>query len=289
MASSMEASTTRKRTASPGVSTAQKPKEDTLSSNKLGDQKPAECAKDDSHGQQELQKQPTWSGSYWPILLAPVVIAIIRAVVASADEAASVAKGSSALVMATMTALSLSCDDVVWFMAFMTGKNKRRNAFVYLVMMEFNVVFASALQWLSVVVGKALDVGLSRWLQVASAVAISVYTVKLFFEWRAEQAGQGQDEADDEAPSSGRSVRDLAVIAFMGSLDNFAVFLSLLLSGTLTAPQLFGGVFFQSIIVVSICGGLGSVASVARFVDKIPLFMIIGALALWVDAALFFL
>lgn len=77
------------------------------------------------------------------------------------------------------------------------------------------------------------------------------------------------------------TLRRLLTISMLGSLDDFAVFVSLLLAGVLRIWQLCLGVFLGSLIVVVVCVGAGRFNCVVRLVERIPLWCIIGAFSIW--------
>lgn len=79
----------------------------------------------------------------------------------------------------------------------------------------------------------------------------------------------------------------LFTLAMFGSLDDFAVQVSLMLAGVLTGLQLVVGVFIGTIIVVIICIGISRFACVVRLIELIPLWCIIGAFATWTYISIF--
>lgn len=83
--------------------------------------------------------------------------------------------------------------------------------------------------------------------------------------------------------------RSLVTVAILGGLDDFAVFVSVLLSGMMSPVQLGLGVFLGSLIVVSICLAAGKLACLVRVLERIPLWFIIGAIALWTFISVIFL
>merc|ERR1712217_1022806 len=85
----------------------------------------------------------------------------------------------------------------------------------------------------------------------------------------------------DKASSTKLSLCSLFTISMFGSLDDFAVQVSLMLSGVLSAPQLSGGVLLGSLIVLMVCMGAGTLKCVVRVLERIPLWSIIGAFAIW--------
>lgn len=85
------------------------------------------------------------------------------------------------------------------------------------------------------------------------------------------------------------TLRKLATISMFGSLDDFAVYVSILLSGLLSPIQLFLGTFFGSIIVVTICIGAGKFACLTNLIERVPLWAIIGAFSIWTYISTFVL
>jgi len=77
------------------------------------------------------------------------------------------------------------------------------------------------------------------------------------------------------------SLGKLFTISMFGSLDDCAVFVSLMLAGVISGGQLAAGVFIGSIIVLAICVGASLFSCVVRTVEKIPLWSIIGTFAIW--------
>lgn len=91
--------------------------------------------------------------------------------------------------------------------------------------------------------------------------------------------GSKEDVTSDEVDK--HSLSKLFTIAMFGSLDDFAVFVSLLLSNVLSGAQLAVGVLCGTILVVILCMGIGKLACVVRIVESIPLWLIIGSFAVW--------
>lgn len=85
------------------------------------------------------------------------------------------------------------------------------------------------------------------------------------------------------------SMRKLFTISMFGSLDDFAVFVSLMLSGVFQIWQLSLGVLFGSLIVVVVCAGAGRFNCVVELIEKVPLWCIIGAFAIWTYISTFVL
>merc|ERR1712032_1559739 len=89
--------------------------------------------------------------------------------------------------------------------------------------------------------------------------------------------------AEDEAlASKGKyTMRRLLTVSLLGSLDDFAVFVSILLSGLVSVVQLFLGVLLGSIIVVMICVAAGKLSCLVSLIERVPLWVIIGAFSTW--------
>ena len=79
------------------------------------------------------------------------------------------------------------------------------------------------------------------------------------------------------APAS--TARRLLVVSLMGSVDDFAVFVSLMLARTFSAPQLLLGVGVGSVLVTSFCLFASLFEPVVRAISLVPLFAIISAFA----------
>jgi len=92
-----------------------------------------------------------------------------------------------------------------------------------------------------------------------------------------------------EAFSKQHSLCQLFTISMFGSLDDMAIFVSLMLSGVLSYGHLAVGVLVGSLIVVAVCVGVGLVGCIARTVEKIPLWCIIGTFAIWTYVSTFVL
>lgn len=271
---------------------------------------------------------------------------------------------------ATLTKLTASTDDVVWLLPFVSSEHRKsnvRNILFYLFCMQLVV----AISWGFCAGGEALlstflsddgDWPLERILELASAILLSCYTLKLFAEWWKERHEENEDESEvaDKAGEPGESAKKseaakseagqpeatveesdvhigmaktagadepaaeakntsvessatppitsttpsgsaessqardekytlsrLFTISMFGSLDDFAVFVSLMLSGVLAAWQLSIGVLLGSLVVVMVCAGAGLCKCVVQVIEKIPLWVIIGAFAIWTFIATF--
>merc|ERR1712146_863296 len=96
------------------------------------------------------------------------------------------------------------------------------------------------------------------------------------------------DEETDAHPNPDKqTLASLFTITMFGSLDDFAVFVSVMLSGVLSVVQLMIGVLLGCCIVLVVCKGAGSVGCVSRVLEKIPLWSIIGCFAVWTFVSCF--
>lgn len=84
-----------------------------------------------------------------------------------------------------------------------------------------------------------------------------------------------------EAKPEQYSLRKLVTISMFGSIDDFAVYVSVLLSGMFSPIQLFLGTLLGSIVVVVVVVSAGKCACMTRMIERIPLWVIIGAFAIW--------
>eukprot|EP00929_Paragymnodinium_shiwhaense_P106401 TRINITY_DN71743_c0_g1_i2.p1 TRINITY_DN71743_c0_g1~~TRINITY_DN71743_c0_g1_i2.p1 ORF type:complete len:393 (-),score=85.86 TRINITY_DN71743_c0_g1_i2:13-1191(-) len=78
-----------------------------------------------------------------------------------------------------------------------------------------------------------------------------------------------------------RSLQQFVTICVIGSLDNCAIYVALLLANVFTGFQLFVGVLINSLLVVSICRGLRHVKLVVDTLNQLPLWVIVGSLTIW--------
>merc|ERR1712125_108696 len=70
-----------------------------------------------------------------------------------------------------------------------------------------------------------------------------------------------------ETSSKHHSLCQLFTISMFESLDDLAIFVSLMLSGVLSYGHLAVGVFVGSIVVVAVCIGVGLVGCIATLVE----------------------
>eukprot|EP01083_Nonionella_stella_P097107 272965_1 len=100
-------------------------------------------------------------------------------------------------------------------------------------------------------------------------------------ESQMDEVGLKEDEKIGNQSDKQITVRRLIIVSILGSLDDFAVQCALLLAETFSWYQLFLGVFIGSGIVVVFCVGIGYVRCIAKYIEKIPIWLIIGLLAVY--------
>lgn len=103
----------------------------------------------------------------------------------------------------------------------------------------------------------------------------------------AEQSKMTLDTVKNER--SGKHKSSLLSVALMGSMDDFAVLTSFLMSGTFLWWQLLVGNLVGSLIVVGIVLSAGQLTFVVRFMSFIPLYVIIGTFSVYTWISLFLL
>jgi hypothetical protein len=86
-----------------------------------------------------------------------------------------------------------------------------------------------------------------------------------------------KDQIEDESPQSNKESRSLAVIAFLGSLDDLTLFVPMLVGKTFGIVELILGTMISAISIVFICLFLTKCKFVADTLEKIPLVVIVTA------------
>merc|ERR1712217_372145 len=92
---------------------------------------------------------------------------------------------------------------------------------------------------------------------------------------------RGPAEKQRGSSKGNDTLKRLLTVSLLGSLDDFAVFVSILLSGLVSAVQLFLGVLLGSLIVVMICVAAGKLSCLVSLIERVPLWVIIGAFSTW--------
>jgi hypothetical protein len=91
-----------------------------------------------------------------------------------------------------------------------------------------------------------------------------------------------EDEEDNDPASkpSLKRFRPLAIIAFLGSLDDLTLFVPLLVGKTFSIIQLFIGALIATLMILTICTFLTRCRLIARLLERIPLVAIVAAFSI---------
>lgn len=84
------------------------------------------------------------------------------------------------------------------------------------------------------------------------------------------------DDDDVAAPPSNKKSRSLAIIAFLGSLDDLALFVPMLVGNAFGIVELIIGAMISTLFIVIMCIFLTRCQLVANVLEKIPLAAIVG-------------
>jgi hypothetical protein len=87
-----------------------------------------------------------------------------------------------------------------------------------------------------------------------------------------------QESFNEEPVINDKQSRSLAIVAFLGSMDDLTLFVPLLVSNALTILQLAIGVMVATLFISFVCISLTRCQFVANFLEKIPLVAIVGTL-----------
>jgi len=203
------------------------------------------------------------------------------------SDTASVISMTAAAIAGSM----MMCgDDVVWLLPFTAAKNWRTMVIAYVTAMEATVLISALL------VNTAQDLQsrypeapLELLLQALSAILLTVYALLCYKDWLEEQKEDEEynsvtEAADSEAHGKTvaheRRISDVFSISILGNLDNFAIYISMLLNGMVDLTTLALGVFITACIVVVIDLGAVQLQCIVDLAEKVPLFAILGGLAL---------
>lgn len=229
------------------------------------------------------------------------------------------------MLLAIVTKLACSADDVLWLTPFMTGSRSQRlrNSLVYLACV---VSVTSVAGLLSLGASTALEEALAdstgwtaaKVLELVGGSLLALYALKLLrddIQERAEAAEEAKEakaqekpavvgaeleeaqpeaeaqsvvpvveeveEKEEPAPVGWAAIKQLIIICWVGSIDDLAVQASLLVAGTFSLLHLYAGVLIGSLLVIGVCLGATFVRPVVALVEKVPLFAIVGGLAVW--------
>jgi hypothetical protein len=83
------------------------------------------------------------------------------------------------------------------------------------------------------------------------------------------------EQVEDESPGSGKESRSLAVISLLGSLDDLALMVSMLVGKSFGVVELILGAMIATVAIVFICLFLTKCKLIADVLEKIPLVAIV--------------
>jgi hypothetical protein len=86
-----------------------------------------------------------------------------------------------------------------------------------------------------------------------------------------------QEKVDDETVRNSKQSRSLAIVAFLGSMDDLTLFVPLLVGKAFTILQLVLGSMMATLLIIVLCIFLTRCQIVANILEKIPLFAIVAA------------
>lgn len=220
--------------------------------------------------------------------------------------------------------LTSSIDDVVWLAPFLTANSsvtaRMLNSAVYITVCLVQTIVAQLIANGGRAAVKYLTGGnKNAWttekiLTVGAGCLLSLYSVKLTYEWIQECREEGEEEeskeekpkgydqvsqneegielgnrppsaVDDqngnlaEAPAASKGelerTRTLFVIAFIGSVDDLTLFVPMLVGKGFDPVQLMAGAFLAASTIVCFCVFIGLCKPIADCLSKIPLAAIV--------------
>lgn len=218
--------------------------------------------------------------------------AVVMAAVVSAIGVAIAVSGVDTLILelarcgtATFTKLAGSLDDVVWLTPFMIGSvhKKGKHGLVYCALFAIEVCLCTgATNIFAFLIGKFLPQSFvaAGWdvphvMQISGGGLLAFYGCKLFAEWRAGS----DDDGEEENPAGDLGVYELLTIGVLGSMDDMCLQASTLASGAFAFRHMMVGVLLGCSIVVSICWGASQLESVMKLAAAVPMWCIVGCLA----------
>ena len=97
---------------------------------------------------------------------------------------------------------------------------------------------------------------------------------------------ESDDEGGDDEKKQARSTRDVLVVAFLGSMDDFMVYFSIALADRIPTSELVVGIALGAVSIAVVVGALLEASeAVASCVEAIPVPLVLGLLGVWVVAS----
>eukprot|EP00756_Hemistasia_phaeocysticola_P051094 Hpha_TRINITY_DN26274_c0_g1::TRINITY_DN26274_c0_g1_i2::g.184825::m.184825 len=197
---------------------------------------------------------------------------------------------------AALLKLTLGSDDLVWLAPFVARETSRMGKLWVVVLYTASVGFLVAV---ATAVGIATNTAANSsatesaqmWIKGIAGTLLVVYSL-----WMACQHNSGgadsECEEEEEAPlfdaeatpskSPKRNSDSVVVVALLGSLDDFTVYLIMGGSGVYTWYELILGTLVGCIVLASLVALLTESAAIASILERIPAWMILMALGVWV-------
>eukprot|EP00931_Biecheleriopsis_adriatica_P087978 TRINITY_DN62380_c0_g1_i1.p1 TRINITY_DN62380_c0_g1~~TRINITY_DN62380_c0_g1_i1.p1 ORF type:complete len:306 (+),score=67.77 TRINITY_DN62380_c0_g1_i1:36-920(+) len=192
----------------------------------------------------------------------------------------------SGVVLGIVVALSGSVDDCVWFLTFASSSNWKQ---LWLCYMVCNMFVAFACWSLSLIFQEVINQVASEQnfylgVTITATLMLFAVTVWKWWEWiHEEDTEEEEKEREDSTAAQQAKHRSAAVlisIAIPGNLNNCTIFLPALLERQVSGPYLILGSFVASSSVLLIDLLALKVPAVRSLVQRLPLFMIVGLLAI---------
>jgi cadmium resistance protein CadD (predicted permease) len=187
-------------------------------------------------------------------------------------------------VMGAMVLVLIMCsDDVVWLLPFFVGDEKHWYALFYIFTMFFMWLLSSSITFsVQGFAAAHADTPIGPIAETISAVVLILLTLKLFIEWYYEEDDDDDDDEKENSAKGMQSYSKLFFVAFAGNLDNIGVYIPILLHAVFGYWELLIGVLSAAIIIAAITLGLSQLQSLIDVITKVPLWMIVGILTLYV-------
>jgi len=210
---------------------------------------------------------------------------------------------------AYFAAMSCCTDDILWLMPFISQKSHTtRFAVFYLVcMLLTGLVSWSLVGGCTRLMEAFPSVPVELVLQIVSTAALAYYTVTLYLQWRsdrddvatsapgvAKHCGQASlqpllgkaadappaEPQECDAPKRSRTFAELLSISFLGNLDNFAIYISMMVADVFGGLHLCIGCVLSGMTTVAICSGASQFQMIIDVVEFVPMWVILGALTI---------
>jgi len=194
------------------------------------------------------------------------------------------------LAAATLTAMSISADDLVWLLPFMLCKRWISFGIFYMCCRLFNLTIC-------VLLNTSIQNGLhtlfpthnvEKIIELCAVILLTLYGGKLFFDWRREreeyrlsqeeslQPGGKSKEVVD--PAANLTYVNLFVMTQIGSVDGLVIYTPLLAAKTVGVMDLYIGDCASALTVVLLLGlGVTICEQCCDYAKYLPLWVVVAA------------